>query len=60
MLFRSPAKAINHTDEEMETLARLVNQRTAWQISGRRGTKDGMGYADGQPAQPHPAQIPGQ
>ncbi len=58
--FLTPAKAINHTDEEMETLARLVNQRTAWQISGRRGTKDGMGYADGQPAQPHPAQIPGQ
>lgn len=40
----TPAKAINHTDEELEALARLVNQRTAWQISGRKGTKDGSGY----------------
>ena len=36
--FLTPAKAINHTDEEMEFLARLVNQRTAWQISGVKGT----------------------
>jgi hypothetical protein len=35
----SPARAINHTDEELEFLAGLVNQRTAWQISGRKGTK---------------------
>jgi hypothetical protein len=35
----TPAKAINHTDEELEYLARLVNQRTAWQISGKKGTK---------------------
>ncbi|RZJ25782.1 MAG: iron dicitrate transport regulator FecR [Haliea sp.] len=42
--FLTPAKAINHTDEEMEYLARLVNQRTAWQISGKKGTKDGTGY----------------
>jgi hypothetical protein len=40
----TPAKAINHTDEEIEALARLVNQRTAWQIAGRKGTKDGSGY----------------
>jgi hypothetical protein len=40
----SPAKAINHTDEELEYLARLVNQRTAWQIAGRKGTHDGKGY----------------
>jgi hypothetical protein len=33
------AKAINHTDEELEYLARLVNQRTAWQISGKKGVK---------------------
>ncbi len=39
----TPAKAINHTDEELEALARLVNQRTAWQISGKKGTKD-SGY----------------
>lgn len=43
--FLTPAKAINHTDEEMEYLARLVNQRTAWEISGRKGSKDGAaGY----------------
>ena len=42
--FLTPAKAINHTDEEIEYLARLVNQRTAWEISGRKGSKDGAGY----------------
>ena len=36
----SPARAINHTDEELEYLARLVGQRTAWQISGKKGNKD--------------------
>lgn len=40
----SSAKAINHTDEELEFLARLAGQRTAWQISGKKGTKDGQGY----------------
>jgi hypothetical protein len=35
----SPARAINHTDEELEFLAGLVNQRTAWQISGHKGPK---------------------
>lgn len=39
----TPAGAINHTDEELEFLARLVNQQTAWQIAGRKGTKDGSG-----------------
>jgi len=34
-----PAKAFNHTDEELEFLARLINQRTAWQISGIKGSK---------------------
>lgn len=34
-----PAPAINHTDEELENLARLVGQRTAWQVSGRKGVK---------------------
>ena len=38
-----PAEAINHTDEEMEMLAALVQERTAWQISGVRGPKDGRG-----------------
>jgi hypothetical protein len=35
----SPARAFNHTDEELEFLARLVGQRTAWQISGVKGVK---------------------
>lgn len=38
-----PAEAINHTDEEMEMLAALVQQRTAWQITGRKGSRDGSG-----------------
>lgn len=40
----TPARAINHTDEELEFLARLAGQRTAWQVSGKKGTKDGKGY----------------
>jgi hypothetical protein len=40
----SPAKAINHTDEELEFLAKLVEQRTAWQISGKKGSKDSATY----------------
>lgn len=52
----SPAKAINHTDEELEFLARLVNQRTAWQVMGKKGVKDGMGYMEDKPGQSHPAQ----
>jgi hypothetical protein len=43
------ARAINHTDEELEFLARLVDQRTAWEVMGRPASKDG-GYVDpGQP-----------
>ncbi|MEO7937377.1 MAG: iron dicitrate transport regulator FecR [Burkholderiaceae bacterium] len=38
------AGAINHTDEEIEMLARLVGQQTAWQISGKKGVRDGHGY----------------
>lgn len=51
------AKAINHTDEELEFLARLVDQRTNWQILGRKGVKNGMGYMDEQPGQKHPAEL---
>jgi hypothetical protein len=40
----TPAKAINHTDEELEFLARLTNQRTAWQISGKKGSKESQNY----------------
>jgi hypothetical protein len=51
--FITPAKAMNHTDEELEALAALVNQRTSWQISGRKGVKDGNGgYEQPAPAAP--------
>lgn len=48
----TPALALNHTDEEVEFLAALVAQRTAWQVEGRRGVKDGSGYMD--PGRSHP------
>jgi hypothetical protein len=51
----TPAKAINHTDEELENLARLVGQKTAWQLMGRKGVKDGMGYMDAASTNTHPA-----
>lgn len=41
----TPAKALNHTDEELEYLARLAGQQTAWQISGRKGNKDQEDYS---------------
>lgn len=41
--FLTPAGALNHSDEELEFLAQLVDQRTAWQIAGRKGNKDGTG-----------------
>lgn len=41
--FLSPASALNHSDEELEFLAGLIAQRTAWQIAGRKGNKDGSG-----------------
>ena len=37
------AKFLDHTDEELEFLARLINQRTHWQIAGRKGVADGQG-----------------
>ena len=55
----TPAKAINHTDEELEYLARLVDQRTAWQLLGKRGIKDGRGYMEDKPNQAHPADMIG-
>ena len=39
----SAAKFLDHTDEELEFLARLVNQRTTWQVVGRKGNADGKG-----------------
>jgi hypothetical protein len=55
----TPAGAINHTDEEVETLARLAGQQTAWQIAGHKGVKNGMGYMDDKPGQMHPAMMIG-
>ncbi len=55
--FLTPAGAINHSDEELEFLARLVNQRTAWQTMGKKGVKDGKGYMDDAPGQVHPAAV---
>lgn len=49
------ANAINHTDEELEYLAKLVGQETAWQALGRRGVKNGLGYMDPEPPSMHPA-----
>ena len=57
--YLTPAAAINHGDEELEYLARLVDQRTAWQILGRKGVKDGKGYMEEKPGQVHPAQMTG-
>lgn len=54
--FLSPAPALNHGDEELEALARLIGQRTAWQVAGRKGVKDGKGYMEERPGQAHPAQ----
>jgi hypothetical protein len=41
--FLTPAGALNHSDEEMEFLAGLVEQRTSWQVAGRKGSRDGSG-----------------
>lgn len=48
----TPARAINHTDEEIEFLAQLAGQRTAWQILGRKGEHNGSGYME--PERRHP------
>ena len=48
----APAGAINHSDEEMEFLAQLINQRTAWQVAGRKGIKDGSGNMNSTPYTP--------
>ena len=55
----TPAGAINHTDEELEFLARLTGQQTAWQIAGHKGTKNGMGYMEEKAGQTHPAAMLG-
>ncbi len=54
----TPAGAINHTDEELEVLARLIDQRTNWQVMGKKGVKDGKGFMDETPNGVHPAAPP--
>lgn len=39
----TPTGYLNHTDEEQEFLANLIDQRTYWQITGRKGNADGSG-----------------
>lgn len=56
--FLMPAPALNHTDEELEFLASLIDQRTAWQIARTKGIKDGKGFMQEQPAEMHPAAQP--
>ncbi|WP_302173134.1 iron dicitrate transport regulator FecR [uncultured Hydrogenophaga sp.] len=56
--FITPAPALNHTDEELEFLARLIGQRTAWQVAGRTGVKDGRGYMEQRGPEAHPAAMP--
>ena len=47
--FIIPAPALNHTDDELEFLARLVSQRAAWQIAQSKGARDGKGFLDDKP-----------
>lgn len=54
----TPDGAINHTAEGLEFLAGLIDQRTAWQIAGRKGVKDGRGHRDDAPGGLHPAAVP--
>jgi hypothetical protein len=56
--YLTPARAINHSDEEMENLAALVGEQTAWQMAGKRGTHDGSGYMEDRPVSEHPANAP--
>ncbi len=53
-----PAKAINHTDEELEMLAKLIGVPTEWQITGNRGVMNGSGFPTEQPGRVHPGAAP--
>jgi len=55
--FIAPAPALNHTDTELEFLARLINQRTTWQTAQAKGTRDGKGFMGDKPGQVHPAAM---
>jgi len=50
-----PARALNHTDDEIEMLAAIVNQPTSWQRLGRKGVRDGRGFLQERPESDHPA-----
>jgi hypothetical protein len=54
----TPAAVINHSDQEMEFLAGLVNLRTYWQAEGQRGLRDGKGHLENEASRPHPAELP--
>ncbi len=53
----TPAKPMNHSDAELEFLARLTGQQTAWQVMGKKGMKDGSGFMEDKPGQVHPAAV---
>ena len=55
--YLTPAATLNHSDEELEFLARLISQRTAWQVAGSKGSRDGKGYLLDAQQQPHPADV---
>lgn len=42
--FLFPGKMLNHSDDELEYLAKLVNQQTAWQISGGKNHRGVEAY----------------
>lgn len=52
------APPINHTDEELEMLAQLVDQRTAWQITGRKQKAPASGGGGGGGYGAAPAAAP--
>ena len=56
--FLRPAKSLDHTDEELEVLARLVSQSTQWQITGQRGVMNGSGFPQERPDLRHPGLGP--
>jgi hypothetical protein len=55
----TPAAALNHGDEEIEALARLVGQRARWQELGRKGPTVSPGYSGDNPGSGYPARPPG-
>ncbi len=56
--FLRPAKSLDHTDEELENLAKLVGQPTQWQITGQRGVMNGSGFPEERADRRHPGAAP--